>query len=127
MPSDLVVPLSFRVDGLQYLQCQAVHMEFGDVEAWDVYLTSTTEKVRKTPKNVGDAGVMRHATWFTFRRALKILTIYVYTYIYIHVIPQKNLYQNQDPWGSVKTFFLDSLSAYKDVQCQIPDFVAGAF
>ena len=45
---------------LQYLQCQAVHMEFGDVEAWDVYLASTTEKVRKTPKNVGDAGVMRH-------------------------------------------------------------------
>ena len=93
MPSDLVVPLSFRVDGLQYLQCQAVHMEFGDVEAWDVYLTSTTEKVRKTPKNVGDAGVMRHATWFTFRRALKILTIYVYTYIYIYTCntPKKSL------------------------------------
>lgn len=26
---------------------QAVHMEFGDVEAWDVYLASTTEKARK--------------------------------------------------------------------------------
>jgi hypothetical protein len=66
-------------------------MEFGDVEAWDVYLASTTEKVRKTPKNVGDAGVMRHATWFTFRRALKILTIYVYTYIYTCNTPKKSL------------------------------------
>ena len=35
---------------------------------------------------------------------------------------KKNPLHYQDPRGSAKTIFLDSLSACKDMQLQVPDF-----
>ena len=39
--------------------------------------------------------------------------------------PKKNPLHYQDPRGSAKTIFLDSLSACKDMQLQVPDFGEG--
>ena len=76
-----------------------------------------------------EARLGRRATWMScfFRWQLEGEMMWWWVCLklwYIHP-PKKNPLHYQDPRGSAKTIFLDSLSACKDMQLQVPDFGEG--